>query len=179
MRSDAQVIEEVLAGRREAFAELVGRYERAVHAVAMGVLRDHHAAQDISQEAFVAAYRGLAALRQPGSFGAWIVRMTRNEALTFIRRKRPEQSLGELPEMAAHEGNERLDDRAERLLQAVMELGEHEQTAVVLRYFAGYRLEEISEMTGQPLGTVGAQLSRARAHLREKLERERLEEVRR
>jgi RNA polymerase sigma-70 factor, ECF subfamily len=170
MQSDAQVIEEVLTGRREAFADLVGRYERAVHAVAMGVLRDHHAAQDVSQETFVAAYRGLAALRQPGSFGSWILRMARNEALTFVRRKRPEQFPGALPEAAAHEGNGRLDDRAERLLTAVMELGEHEQTVVVLRYFAGYSLDEISEMTGQPFGTVGAQLSRARARLRERLE---------
>jgi RNA polymerase sigma factor (sigma-70 family) len=50
-----------------------------------------------------------------------------------------------------------------------MELREHERALVMLRYFAGHSLEQISEMTGQPVGTVGAQLHRARARLREKL----------
>ena len=170
MRSDAETVEVVLAGQREAFADLVRRYEGAVHAVAMGVLCNHHAAQDVCQETFVAAYKGLATLRQPSSFGSWIVRIARNQALSFIQRKPTEQPLGELPEVPAHQGNGRLDESAQHLLAAVMELPVHERAVVMLRYFAGHSLEQISEMTGRSVGTIGAQLHRARARLRERIE---------
>jgi RNA polymerase sigma-70 factor (ECF subfamily) len=166
MRTDAELIAAVLAGRREAFADLVSRYENAVHAAAMGVLRDHHGAQDVCQETFVSAFRNLGTLREPSSFGSWILRVARNHALTSVRRQPPEQALDESPEVPTHQGNGHLDARAERLLAAVVELPEHERAAVMLRYFAGHSLEQISKMTGQPVGTVGAQLHRARARLR-------------
>ena len=104
MRSDAETVGAVLAGQRQAFADLVRRHEGAVHAVAMGVLRDHHAAQDVCQDTFVAAYRKLAALRDPASFGSWIAAMARNQALTLVRRKLPAQSLSDSPEMPACQG---------------------------------------------------------------------------
>ncbi len=170
MRTDAETIAAVLAGRRDAFAELVSRYEHAVHAVAMAVLRDHHAAQDVCQETFVVAYRHLGALRETSSFGSWIMRIARNEALTAVRRRSSEQPLEDSPEPTACDGDACLNDRAERLLTAVVELPDHERAVVLLRYFAGHSLEQISAMTGQPVGTVGAQLYRARARLRSVLE---------
>lgn len=170
MQTDAEMVATVLAGRRDAYAELVHRYERAAHAAAMAVLRDHHAAQDVCQEAFVAAYRSLTTLRDTASFGSWVVRIARNRALTAIRRRTPEQSLDDSPCVAAPGDNGRLDERAGRLLAAVMELPEHERTVVMLKYFAGHSLESISQMTGVPVGTVGAQLHRARNRLRGMLE---------
>lgn len=170
MRTDAQIIAAVLAGRREAFAELVTRYERAVHAVAMGVLRDHHAAQDVCQETFVAGFRSLGSLRQPEAFASWIITLARNEALSFVRRKRVEQPLDATAEPIAVTKDGHRDDRLERLLASILELPDHERAVVTLRYFAGYSLEQISDMTGQPVGTVGAQLHRARTHLRAMLE---------
>jgi RNA polymerase sigma-70 factor (ECF subfamily) len=95
MQSDAEAIQAVLASRREAFGDLVRRYESTVHAVAMGVLRDHHAAQDVCQETFVAAYRNLARLRDSASLGSWLVRIARNHALTLARRRRIVQPLAD------------------------------------------------------------------------------------
>ncbi len=63
MRSDAEIIEAVLAGQREVFADLVHRYEGAVRAVALAISRNHHTAQDVTQDTFVAAFEKLAALR--------------------------------------------------------------------------------------------------------------------
>lgn len=170
MRTDAETIAAVLTGRREAFAELVCRYEDAVHAAAMGVLRDHHAAQDVCQETFVVAYRQLGTLREPASFGSWILRIARSQALNAIRRRLPERPLDDSPEPSAAHNNGCLDTDDERLLTAVLELPDHERTVVMLRYFAGQSLERIAGMTGQPVGTVGAQLHRARARLRSMLE---------
>ncbi len=166
MRTDAEIITAVLAGRREIFADLVARYERVVHAVAMGILRDHHAAQDICQETFIAAYRALGTLRETSTFGTWIIRIARNQALSCVRRQRPEPPLDAAPEPSTHDTHGRLNASADRLLSAVMELPAHERAVVMLRYFAGHSLEAISNMTGQPVGTIGGQLHRARARLR-------------
>ncbi len=170
MSSDAETVAAVLAGRREAFADLVLRHEAAAYAVVWGVLRDHHAAQDACQEAFVAAFRKLATLREPGAFGSWILTIARHQALTLAGRRPPEQPLGDPPEQPAGHAEDDLDDRAERLLAAVTALPEHERTAIMLKYFGGHSLEQIARMTGRPIGTIGAQLHRARGRLREALE---------
>ena len=63
MQTDAELVEAVLRGDRPSFAMLVQRHERAVMAAAMGILQDHHAAQDVAQDAFVSAYQQLGSLR--------------------------------------------------------------------------------------------------------------------
>jgi len=169
MRRDGELVAAVLAGEREAFADLVRRYEHAVRAVAMGVLRDHHAAQDVAQEAFVAAYQRLDTLRDRSAFATWLLAITRNQALGHLRQGRHHESLDSLRDVPGHPGNGELDARAERLLFAVTALPEHERTVVLLRYFVGHSLQEIAEISGTPVGTIGAQLHRARTHLRERL----------
>ena len=170
MSSDAATVATVLSGRREAFADLVRRYEAAVFAVAVSVLRDRDEAQDVCQDTFVTAYRKLATLREPAKFGCWIMTMARNQALTRARLRPSEQPLENLSEAAACRDEIRQDERTERLLAAVTALPEHERIAVMLKYFGDHSLEEIAMMTGRPIGTIGAQLHRARAHLREALE---------
>ena len=87
MNSDSELVNAVLDGEREAYAVLVARYERAVRATALAVLRDHHAAQDVAQEAFVSAYEKLGRLRKPATFGGWVIAIARNTALTAGRRR--------------------------------------------------------------------------------------------
>ena len=70
MKSDSELVNAVLSGQKDAFAELVGRYERSVRAAAMDVLGDHIAAQDAAQEAFVKAYEKLGSLREVSVFGS-------------------------------------------------------------------------------------------------------------
>ncbi len=170
MRTDAETIEAVLNGKRADYAQLVRRYERVVHAVAVSILRDHHAAEDICQDAFLVAYRRLGTLRERASFGSWIVQIARNQALNRVRLRHAEQRLDESSEPVVRDGRIMLDSDNERLMVAVLELPDRERTAVLLRYFAGHSLEEISAITGQRAGTVGVQLHRARAHLRHMLE---------
>lgn len=170
MRTDAETIEAVLNGKRADYAQLVRRYERVVHAVAVSILRDHHAAEDVCQDAFLVAYRRLATLREHASFGSWVVQIARNQALNRVRLRHVEQRIEESSEPVVRDGQIMLDAGNERLMAAVMELPDRERAAVLLRYFAGHSLEEISAITGQRAGTVGVQLHRARAHLRHMLE---------
>lgn len=169
MPTDAELVKAVLDGRRECFAELVQRYERAACAAATDVLGDDHAAQDAAQEAFVAAYRKLPGLRDRSAFGAWVIKIARRQAARMARRSRPELSLEGRPDPPDKGRDGRLDEATQRLLSAVMRLPAHERTAVILRYFDGRDVQAIAEITGKPVGTITKQLSRAYARLRERL----------
>ena len=81
LQSDGDLVDAVVGGDRAAFAILVRRYEPALRAVAMSVLRDAHLAQDAAQEAFVKAYEKLGSLRRAGAFGPWLLQIGRRCAL--------------------------------------------------------------------------------------------------
>ena len=166
MTSDSDLVTAVLAGDRNAYAFLVGRYERAVHAAALEVLRNHHAAQDAAQEAFVAGYRHLARLRDAAAFGAWILRIARHEAVRMARQ-RSRMPIVEPPgDVPAPQRNGQLDESSQLLLDRVSRLPEQERVVLMLRYFGSHSVQEVAQVTGRPLGTVTKQLSRAVARLR-------------
>ncbi len=167
MTSDSDLVTAVLAGDRGAYAELVGRYEGSVHAAALQVLRNHHAAQDAAQEAFVAGYRHLGSLRDAAAFGAWILRIARHEAVRMARQRSRMPVVEPCSEIAAPPCNGQLDETAQLLLERVSDLPEQERVVVMLRYFGSHSVQEVASITGRPLGTVTKQLSRAVARLRE------------
>jgi hypothetical protein len=90
VQSDAELVNAVLNGDKEAFAMLVKRYERPVRAAALDVLGDYHSATDVSQDAFVTAYENLSGLRKPLAFGPWLMKITRRCALDYVRRRQKE-----------------------------------------------------------------------------------------
>lgn len=167
MESDKELVASVLAGRREAFADLVRRHERALLAVAAQVLGDFQAAQDAVQEAFLLAYRKLNTLRKPEAFGAWACRIARRVAATMGRNRRKAEPLRD--DLAAPPLDGQPDDRLRLVLRHMGKLPEHQRQTLLLRYFAGHSAEQIAAITGRPEGTVKAQISRAVAKLRERL----------
>jgi len=171
VRTDAELVNAVLNGEKELFAELVKRYERPVRAVALDVLGDCHSATDVSQDAFVRAYERLAGLRKPEAFGPWLMKITRRCALDSVRR-RPKETWLET-KFAAATGNPdgRLDEDKQRLLAAVVKLPGSEKQVVMLRYFGDNSVNDVAEIVGRGVGTVTKQLSRARIRLRNILER--------
>jgi RNA polymerase sigma-70 factor (ECF subfamily) len=172
VESDRQLVESALAGRRASFAALVERYERAVRAAALTVLRNQHDACDAAQEAFVIAYRKLPALRRRSAFGPWLLRIARREALRLVRGRRGSVPLEAADGVASADGNGRPNGEQERLLEAVDRLPRHERVVLMLRYFNGRSVAEIAATTGRPVGTVTKQLSRAHRRLRALLAKE-------
>jgi len=166
VQSDAELVRTVLDGQRETYSVLVKRHERAVRATAAGVLKDHHAAQDAAQEAFVAAYRKLGRLRRPAAFGPWVLKIARREAIRMAKKRRAFYPLDPQTERAETGSDGQLSEASRELLEAVMRLPKHERVAVMLRYFDGHDVNRIAEITARPVGTVTKQLSRARARLR-------------
>lgn len=166
MQPDSDLVAAVLAGDRSAYAKLVRRYERMVHAAALEVLRNHHAAQDAAQDAFVAGYRHLGSLREAGAFGAWILRIARHEAVRLARQRSRMPLAESSREIPAPQRNGQLDDASQQLLDRVSRLPEQERVVLMLRYFGSHSVQEVARMTSRPVGTVTKQLSRAVARLR-------------
>ena len=166
MESDADLVKAVLAGDREAFAGLVDRYERAVRATALAVVRDHHVAQDTAQEAFLAAYSKLGSLRDEAAFGPWLLQIVRHRDVEAARRQPRGRTLETADSEAPAGADGQLEEDSRNLLAAVLRLPEGERTLVMLHYFDGQKVADIAQATGRPVGTVTGLLSRARDRLR-------------
>lgn len=168
MKPDSELIDLSLKGHREAYCELIQRYERAVFAAAGAILGNCHDVQDAAQEAFLQAYRDLRQLRDKTAFGAWIIRIGQTQALKVLRKARPTVPLDDAMTQT-HSANRQLGPQTQEVLNAVAKLTPGQQQTVLLRFFGGMSVSEIAEVTGQPPGTVTSQLSRAYQNLREHL----------
>ena len=152
-------------GDRTAFAALIGRHERTVWATAWRVVRDGHAADDATQEAFLVAFRRLRSVRDPARFAGWICRVARREA-TNIARRRAREPDARVVETADARAGPGLSAGSEALLAAVAALPDHERVVVVRHYIDGEAVSTIAAACGRPVGTVTKQLSRAIARLK-------------
>src|SRR5262245_48190136 len=93
MRSTAELVEAVQHGDSAAFETLVRLYERAAWTTAWRIMCDYHAAQDVTQEAFLEAYHRIGQLRRPYLFGIWLLRIVHRLAVRASRRIRPVVTL--------------------------------------------------------------------------------------
>ncbi|HEY3393443.1 MAG TPA: sigma-70 family RNA polymerase sigma factor [Lacipirellulaceae bacterium] len=172
MQSDAELIGQIECGNAEAFAVLVRRYERLVRAAVLRATHDRHIADDVVQEAFLAAFQSLGVLRDPAKFGPWLLSIARNQAVrTACQRRREDIAIADVETMRPS-SNGKLTEPSERLLELVERLPAHERVIIGLKHFEGHSVREISTITGRPTGTVTKQLSRAHKRLQAWLERE-------
>lgn len=176
--TDTQLVQQALQGQVEAFALLVRRYQAHAYGVAVGLLSDFHLAQDVVQEAFVAAYRGLGQLREPERFGSWlhgIVRHTAHRALRQLeqaRRLQAQLAVAEelLPEPSRPDADLEAEERRRLVEQALARLSEASREAVGLYYADGLSYAEMARFLNVSEAAVLGRLQRARARLREELE---------
>jgi RNA polymerase sigma-70 factor (ECF subfamily) len=149
--SDKDIIEQILSGSVESYSQLVRRWRKAACGVAVHILYDSHLAEDMAQDAFVKAYEKLGTLKNASQFGAWLMQITRNLALDALRqRKRQAEhaSFGEVVDVPGPSPNNALDHEHVDLLNAVMQLPDHEKQMIILKYFNGYTAKEVSQITG-------------------------------
>lgn len=170
-------------GDLDAFNELVLAYQDRVYNLAYRILGDPAAAEDATQDTFIAAYRHLSTFRG-GSFLSWLMRTVANRCYDELRRhkRRPTvswESFGEMDEDAnpflvnGHPTPEEAAQQAEltRLLQsAILTLPPDQRVVLVLSDVEGMNYQEIADTVGIPVGTVKSRLARARARLRDLLQ---------
>lgn len=166
MRPTAELVIDAQADDRAAFAELVRRYQRAVIATAWSVLQNHHSAEEIAQDSFLIAFRQLGRLRDPATFGPWLMTITRREA---VRRSSTRSGNVPIESVEVTASPTDFSSRAEEfegLIMAVGRLPEHEREVVTFHYLDGHSAREIADLTGRSVGTVTKQISRAVGRLR-------------
>lgn len=169
-QSDAQLVQEVLTGNNEAFAQLVARYERSVRAAALSIVKKPHVADDAAQEAFVRSWQQLPTLRNPKVFGPWLIKITRRCALDSLKKQQSLHYCDSLDSLAAHERNGQLDEKNQYLLETIGKLPKAERQVIMLRYFGPYNVRDVAGIVGRSVGTVTKQLSRAHRHLKNRLQ---------
>ena len=160
---DRVLVERAMAGDRDAFNELVRLSIARLYGIAKLILRDPDRAWDATQEALVASWRDLSALRDPDRFDAWLhrilVRTCRREARRVRQRRAVEVRELPLDEHAGSDDLPNLFDRDE-LERAFRRLGVEERAIVVLHHVEGFQLSEIADILGLPIGTVKSRLHR-------------------
>jgi RNA polymerase sigma-70 factor (ECF subfamily) len=176
-RTDTDLVRDTLSGRMEAFGLLVRRHQDRAHAVAVALLSDFDLARDVTQDAFLRSYRGLAGLREPERFGAWLRGIVRRTAFQALRELNRVRALAEDLRTASDEFDPRPSphtraEEAERealVFRALDRLGETAREAVILHYLEGLSYAEIAEQLEVSEAAVLGRLQRARARLRKEL----------
>ena len=159
------------AARREAFGELVIRFQDMAFGCAFAVLGDVYLAQDTAQEAFVIAWQKLAQLREPAAFPGWFKRivLTQCNRLTRCKRLQIVPLEGEVNASAVdpgpHASAERHDLLA-KVLNAINALPENERLVTTLFYIDGYTQADIGDFLEVPISTVNKRLYSARQRLK-------------
>jgi RNA polymerase sigma-70 factor (ECF subfamily) len=166
------------AGEARAFEELVIAHQHRIYGVALRMLRDSAEAEEVAQEVFVRAYRGIAAFKGEAKLSTWLYAIASRLCLNRLgpgsRRldRRGDEALNRLAEPGADPSADLERSEMESALQrAIAELPEERRIVVVLRDLEGLDYEEIAAALELPLGTVRSRLHRARMDLKDKLER--------
>ena len=172
---DAELISRALAGERDAFDLLVVRYQRRVAALISRYRLDAGTIEDLTQEAFIKAYRGLASFRGESTFFTWLARIALNTTKTWLtERKRRidmvsvDDESGEFDPMATIESGDSTEGTVasrqigEMINRALEEMAPDLRAALTMREIDGKSYQEIAAALGIPLNTVRSRIFRAR-----------------
>jgi RNA polymerase sigma-70 factor (ECF subfamily) len=180
--SDAQLVRQTKAGDTQAFGRLVERYMRRAYYGALGLVRSPEDAMDLSQEAFVRAYRARHKIDPDRPFYAWLYQIIRRLCFNHTRdrgtRRRGIAAAGDwLTEQAearsagTHPHRALASAEASAQVRAALEgLSDRDREVLVLKEFEGLRYREIAELLSIPIGTVMSRLYSARRRLAAALE---------
>ncbi|MBZ0252350.1 MAG: sigma-70 family RNA polymerase sigma factor [Candidatus Methylomirabilis sp.] len=181
-RTDAELVRHAQKGDQDAFRALLERYERKVFSVALGMVQSPDDAMDVTQEAFISAYRSLGRFRGESTFYTWLCRIAINLAIDFKRRGARSLAVDPADLEALEAASPAVDgpedpneayfqtERREAILKAVDELPPAQRAAIILREVDGLAYEEIAQVLKISKGTVMSRLHYARKKLQARLE---------
>lgn len=165
--SDRTLVRRYLDGEQDAAWDLVDRYQRPLFTVALRMLGNYQDAEDVTQTVFGNAFRELDSYDPTYRFFSWIYRMTVNESLNALRRRKEMVTLEDHPEIpAAGSSADDAMEVEEHVGKALLQLKPDDRAVVVLRHFRSLSYDEIGEVLGIPAKTVKSRLFTARERLR-------------
>lgn len=174
-QEEALLVSKAQAHDEEAFRALVELHKAKVYHLLLGMLRDEDQAQELTQETFVKAWKGLPAFRGDSTLWTWLYRIAYHTALDHLRKKKRQDDLvvfaetgTELPREPANDPLELVikRDKEEDLHQALARLSFRQRAVLILYYFQGLTYREIAAVTRRPLASIRADLHRGKEKLR-------------
>jgi len=181
---DSQLVARAQRGDKRAFELLVEKYQRKLGRLLARFIRDPAEVEDVTQEAFIKAYRALPAFRGDSAFYTWLYRIGINTAKNYLMalgRRAPTSTEVEAEDAEGYEDGEQLRDinTPESVLMSaeiartvnatIEELPEELRTAIQLRELEGMSYEDIARIMDCPIGTVRSRIFRAREAIAERL----------
>jgi RNA polymerase sigma-70 factor, ECF subfamily len=166
---DTDLVSAIRSGDQSGMAALFDRYSSVLYSVALRVLGDTGAAEDVLQDVFMQLWRNPGSFDSSrGSLGAWLAVIARNRAIDALRRRRPESNLEDIvvsvaPDFAGDADRARIAEKVRGLLGG-MPLPQ--RAALEMAYFEGMTHTEIAAKTGEPLGTIKTRIRAGLTSLR-------------
>lgn len=161
-KSDEQLIAKALQGNKQAWINLLKRYEKPIYNYGVRMTGKHEDALDLMQEVFISVYRNLATFRQEGSFKSWLFRIAHYRCIEFYRRKRPMDGLDDIPEIECEQApsEQHIDSAIENrlLIQAMQQLPLAQKSVIELKFFGQFTFDEIADLTGMSANTAKSRM---------------------
>lgn len=178
MKTDDALVAEARSGALGAFDQLMLRYQKLVCKVAMNYVRDKQSALDVTQNVFLKAYGNLASVTAEGMFKPWLLRITYNESINWLRKRRrhglhddiEDHELASAPEGGQEQRVFRHEEQRQ-LLAGLRTLNPKYRLAVALRYAEGMRIREIASVMDCSEGMVKSLLFRGVRRIRQQVEK--------
>lgn len=172
--SEADLVHRALEGDRDAMRLLVERVQQPLYGYALAILGDHHEAQDVVQQALVAAYRGLPGFDLTRDFKRWVFGIARNLCFDSLRKRPRETPIGvgldQFEDLDPRTGNQATSEAPSQKLDLlrvrIAQLPEDRRVILALRYLEGLSKAEIGKVLGLSYHAVGQRLYRSLRDLR-------------
>jgi RNA polymerase sigma-70 factor (ECF subfamily) len=171
---ERQLVQRAQGGDHGAYRVLVERHMKQAYRLAFSFVNEHHSAEDVAQEAFVRAYRGLPGFRGEALFGTWLYRIVTNLSLNHLKQMRAaaerEVVMDEIPDHhPSSETPAARNELREHLEKALHELPTMQRAVVILRHLDGLSTKQVSEILNCSEGTVKTHLFRGLKRLKSSL----------
>lgn len=167
------LINRVLAGEHQLYAELVNKYQSYAYTIALKIVENRPEAEEIAQDGFIKAFRSLSTFNQEAKFSTWLYRIVFNTAITYKRKSKQkfhsiENTIIEHKQEA--DGFLEREDKKKFIKNALATLNATDRLVITLFYLKELSLDEIAEITSMQANTVKVRLHRARQRLGDELQ---------
>lgn len=176
-----ELINKAKKGDLLSFEKLIIEHEKIVYNVALRMMSDKDDAYDMSQEAFIKAFRNIGNFNEQSTFSTWIYRITVNTCIDEMRKRKNKNTISIDEKLEGDENSFQKEirdtgetpediilrkEKDKEIIEALDNLSEEHKIVIVLREIQGFSYEEIAESTDLSLGTVKSRISRARNQLK-------------